>query len=104
MLDSADGPFSLAASMSTSVELLEGWIDAMTANRVRWGSRSMLVAAVLHFPELKPELELLGSGHDADLTEDEVDALWTRVRVASDSLASYVPSLVSCSPPDCEGE
>jgi hypothetical protein len=34
-----------------------------------------LVATVLHFSELKPELELLGSEHNPNLTEDEADAL-----------------------------
>jgi hypothetical protein len=35
VLDNADVPCSLAASMSTMVELLESWIDATAANRVR---------------------------------------------------------------------
>jgi hypothetical protein len=30
-----------------------------------------------HFPELELELELLGSGYNADLTKDEMEALWT---------------------------
>jgi hypothetical protein len=34
-----------------------------------------LVATLTHFPELGAELKLLGSGHSADLTEDQVDAL-----------------------------
>jgi hypothetical protein len=37
VLDSADGPSSLVASMSTVVKLLEGWIDATTTIEVRWG-------------------------------------------------------------------
>jgi hypothetical protein len=51
-----------------------------------------------HFPELKPELELLESGHNVDLTEDEADALWTQVRTASDSLVLYVLSPVARRP------
>jgi hypothetical protein len=90
--------------MSTTVELLDGRIDAATVNEVCRESRSALVAAVLHFPELKPELELLESECNADLTEDEADALWTRVCKTSDSLASYVPSSVAHDPPDSEGE
>jgi hypothetical protein len=90
--------------MSTMVELLEGQIDATTANGVCWGSHFTLVAAVLHFPELRPELELLGSGRSADLTEDEADALWTWVHMASNSLTSHVPSLVARDPLDGEGE
>jgi hypothetical protein len=34
-----------------------------------------LVAALLHFLKLKTKQELLGSGHNADLIEDQVDAL-----------------------------
>jgi hypothetical protein len=34
-----------------------------------------LVAAVSHFSELKIELEVLESGCNANLTEDEADAL-----------------------------
>jgi hypothetical protein len=47
---------------------------------------------------------VLGSGCNADLTEDEADALWTQVRMASDSLTSYVPSSVARGPLDGEGE
>jgi hypothetical protein len=81
-------------------ELLEGQIDAAAANGVCWGSRSMLFAAVSHFLELKTELEVLGSGRNVDLTEDEVDALWTRVCMALDLLALYVPSSVARNPPN----
>jgi hypothetical protein len=100
LLDNIDGPFSLAASMLKEEELLEGQIDAAAANGVCWGSRSMLVAAVSHFLELKTELEVLGSGRNVDLTEDEVDALWTRVCMALDLLALYVPSSVARNPPN----
>jgi hypothetical protein len=75
VLGRADGPSSLAASMSTAVELLKGRIDATITNGVRCGSCSMLVAAMSHFQELKTELEVLGSGCSADLIEDEADAL-----------------------------
>jgi hypothetical protein len=63
------------------------------------GSRSTLVAVVSHFLELKFEVELLVSRRNAELTEDEADALWTRLHTASDSLASYVPSSVAHGPP-----
>jgi hypothetical protein len=75
VLGSADGPSSLATSMSTVAELLERRIDAMAANGVHWGSCSVLVAAMLHFPELKTKLEVLGSRRNVDLTKDEADAL-----------------------------
>jgi hypothetical protein len=77
VLDNDNGTSSLAASMSTAVELLEGWIDAVAVNGVRWGSHSALVATVSHFPELRSEMELLRSGRNADLTDVEADALWT---------------------------
>jgi hypothetical protein len=104
VLDNIDGSSSLAVSMSVGVELLDSQIDVAAANGVCWGSRSALVAAVSHFPELKSELELLGSGCNADLTEDEVDALWTWVRVASYLLASFVPSLAASGLLDGVGE
>jgi hypothetical protein len=34
-----------------------------------------LIATLLHFPELEAKLELLESGRNANLTEDEADAL-----------------------------
>jgi hypothetical protein len=37
----------------------------------------VLVAALSHFPEVKSELELHGSWHNADIMEDQADALWT---------------------------
>jgi hypothetical protein len=75
VLGSADGPSSLATSVSRAAELLKSWIDAAATNRVRWGSRSALVGSVSHFPELKTELEVLGSRCSMDQTEDEADAL-----------------------------
>jgi hypothetical protein len=58
---------------------------------------------VLHFLDLKFELELLGSRRNADLTEDEADTIWTQVRMASDMLASCVPPSVAHGPPDGTG-
>jgi hypothetical protein len=48
----------------------------------------VLVAILSHYPKLEPELELIGSGRDADLSDDRVDALWPLVSVGSDSLVS----------------
>jgi hypothetical protein len=59
-----------------------------------------LVAIVSHFPELEAELELLGSGRNAYLTEDQVDALWTRTRQAPKSLAAFIPLSVAHDSPD----
>jgi hypothetical protein len=47
----------------------------LDANGVRWGSLSASVAMVSHFLELKTELEVLRSGCNADIIEDENDAL-----------------------------
>jgi hypothetical protein len=76
------------------LELLEGWINVVAANRVRWGSCSTLVPIVSHFPKLKTQLEVLGSECSADLTEDKADALWIWLHAAS----------VAHNPPDSAGE
>jgi hypothetical protein len=62
------------------------------------------VVALSHIPELEPELELLRSERNEYLMEDQVDALETRVHVASDSLASCVLPSVARNPPDGIGE
>jgi hypothetical protein len=59
----------------------------------------VLVVALSHFPEVKSELELHGSWRNANIMEDQADALWTRVREASDSLALHVPPSVTYNPP-----
>jgi hypothetical protein len=51
-------------------EEAENRINTAAANGVRWGTRSALVAILSHLPELEPELELLGSRWDADLSND----------------------------------
>jgi hypothetical protein len=53
---------SLAVSLYMGAELHEARIDTTATNGVRWGNRSVLVAALSHFLELKTKLELLGSG------------------------------------------
>jgi hypothetical protein len=63
-----------------------------------------LVAAVLHFPDLGTDLEVLGTERNMGLKEDEVNALWSRVHAAADSLASHIPSSVARNPPDSMGE
>jgi hypothetical protein len=60
----------------------------------------VLVAALSHILEPKSKLELLGSGRNADMTDDEADALLPLVTVASDSLASLVPFLIAHDPPN----
>jgi hypothetical protein len=84
VLGNADGSSSLAACLSMVAELLEGRIDITVANGVHQGTRSVLVAALSHFPELKSELDLLGSEWNADLIDDQEDALWPLVSTALD--------------------
>jgi hypothetical protein len=59
---------------------------------------------VSHFSELETELEVLRSRCNVDLTEGEADAVWTWVRMVSDSLALYVPSSVAHNILDGAGE
>jgi hypothetical protein len=101
---SVNGLSSLATSMSAVAELLGNRIDAAATNGIRWGSRFVMVAVVSHFPELDTDLEVLGSRCSMGLTSDEVDALWSHVRAATDSLTSHIPSSVARNPPDDAGE
>jgi hypothetical protein len=100
ILGEAGGPSSLATSLSMVAEEVENWINTTVANGVRWGTRSALVVALSHFPELESELELLGSERDADLRNDQADALWPLVSASSNSLASLIPSSFAHDPPD----
>jgi hypothetical protein len=60
-------------------------VSMVALNRVWWGGGGWLVMTIvlLHFPELEVELELLGSGYNADLSCDEMETLWTRTCLAS---------------------
>jgi hypothetical protein len=82
------------------VEEVENQISTVAANGIRWGTRSVLLAALSYFPKLELELELLGSRRDAYLSNDQVDALWPFVSVASDLLASLLPSSLPREPPN----
>jgi hypothetical protein len=104
VLGDVDGSSLPVTSMSTVVERLESQIDVAVANGVRWGSRSALVATMLHFPELDTDLEVLVFGRCTRLIEDEVDSLWSRVHAIADSLASLIPSSVACNAPNSTGE
>jgi hypothetical protein len=76
-------------------ELLEGWINTMTANGVCTGTQSVLVAALSHFLELKSKLELLESERNADLIEDQADALFVP-SVSVFGLAGIAHSFLGC--------
>jgi hypothetical protein len=95
VLDRVDGMSSLVQSLSSAVGLIDDHIDTVATNGVYWGTRSVLVATLSQFPELGAELELLGSGHNVDLTKDQVDALWTQTRQTLDTLASFVTPSVT---------
>jgi hypothetical protein len=103
-LGDVDGSPSLAMSLSVVAEHFEGRIDATAANGVHWGSHSMLVAAMSHFPELDADLEVLESRRNGGLKGGMVDSLWSLVCMATDSLASHFPSLVARNLPDSVGE
>jgi hypothetical protein len=38
----------------------------------------VLTAALSHFPKFRTNLELIGSRHNADPTEGQLNALWTQ--------------------------
>jgi hypothetical protein len=82
------------------VEEVENRISTVAANGIRWGTRSVLLAALSYFPKLELELELLGSRRDAYLSNNQADALWPLVSVASDLLASLLPSSLPRDPPN----
>jgi hypothetical protein len=102
VLGSVDGPSSLAASPSMVAKLFESRVDSAAANGVRWGL--LRSGHLCHFSELKSELELLRSGQNVDLTDDQADALWPLVSAASDSLVSILPSSHARIPHDDVGE
>jgi hypothetical protein len=70
VLQRVDGSSSLVMSLSLVVELLKGRIDVMAADRVHWGTQSVLADTLSPFPELVVDLELVGYGQSADLTKD----------------------------------
>jgi hypothetical protein len=94
------GTSSLATSLSSVVEQIKDWVITVTANGVHVGTRSALTSVVSHFLKREVELELLQSGHNADLG----DALWTWMRQASESLAAFIPLSVARGPHDDMGE
>jgi hypothetical protein len=98
------GTSSWAASLSLAAELIEDHADTMATDGVHWGPQSALSTTVSYFPELEFELELLVSGHNADLMEDRVDALWTRMHRASKSLVAFIPPSVAHGSPDDMGD
>jgi hypothetical protein len=64
------------------------------------GDQSALVTALLHFLELKSELDLLRSGQNVDLSDDQANAIWPLVSMASTLLALLVPLFAHDHPDD----
>jgi hypothetical protein len=95
VLKGSDETSSLAASLPSVADLIEGRIDATVPNGVHWGAQLALTTALSHFTKLKPDLELLGPGHNADVMEGQLDALCTWTHRASESLSSRVPSSIA---------
>jgi hypothetical protein len=81
---------SLAVVLSLTTDLIEGHIDVAVSNRVHWVTRLVLTAVLSHFLDLVLELELLGSGYNADLAKDEMEVFQTRTCWALESLSSRV--------------
>jgi hypothetical protein len=73
VLESSGEALSLAAMLFSTVNPIEGRVDAAAANRVHLGVWLALTAILSHFPELELELELLGFGYNADLMKDEME-------------------------------
>jgi hypothetical protein len=94
----------VVAPLSLAAELIKDCVNVVATNRVCWGTRSVLTTTLSHFLELATELELLGSRHTADLMEYQADGLWTQVRQAMESLASFIPLSVTCVSPDDTGQ
>jgi hypothetical protein len=59
------------------------------------------VATISHFLELDTDLEALRSGRIAGLIEDEIDALWSQVCVAVDSLVTLLTAWGSSGGSSC---
>jgi hypothetical protein len=105
VLEGSNKISSLAASLSSAVDLIEGRVDAVVTNGVHWGAWLALTTALSHFPKLEHEFDLLAFKYNADLTEGrgQLVALSTRTCQALKTLLSRVPLSVSHSPPDGTG-
>jgi hypothetical protein len=80
LLEWSDEKPPLAVVLYLSTELIEGRVNAVAINRVQWGARLALTAVLSHFTKLESELELLWSGYNIDLTDGEMEILWTQTR------------------------
>jgi hypothetical protein len=99
VLNRFDKASSLAATLSSTMDLIEGHVDAVATSGVHWGG-STLITVLTHFPEL----ELFESRYNADLPVGQLETFWTQTCQASESLSSWIPPSVARSPPDGVGE
>jgi hypothetical protein len=104
VLKGSNETYSLAALLSSTADLIGGHVDDVAANGVHSGAWMVLITALSHFPKLVTELDRLGSRHNTNLTEGQLDALWTQKRWASESLVLSIPPSVSCDSPEDTGE
>jgi hypothetical protein len=74
VLKRSDEASSLVAALFSIANLIKGCVDAVVVDGVHWGAQLALTVVLSHFPELEPELLLLGSGYNADLTVGQLDA------------------------------
>jgi hypothetical protein len=74
VLKRSDEASSLVAALFSIADLIKGCVDAVVVDGVHWGAQLALTVVLSHFPELEPELLLLGSGYNADLTVGQLDA------------------------------
>jgi hypothetical protein len=104
MLKGSNEASSLPVSLSSATDLIEGRVNATATNKVHGGGGGLaLTTALSHFPELEPEVELLGYGCNADLTKGQLDAHWTQTHQASESLSLRIPPSLVCNSPDGTG-
>jgi hypothetical protein len=69
-------PLAVALFLSSLSGPSEMHVSVAALNGVRWGARLALTAILSHFPELEVKLDLLGSAYNADLSCNEMEALW----------------------------
>jgi hypothetical protein len=75
VLERFDETLSLVAALSSTMEQIDGRVDAAAANWVHCGARLVLAIVLLHFLKLELELELLEFRYNADLSKDEMEVL-----------------------------
>lgn len=91
VLENADGVSSMPQALAMAAERIEDRIEAAAATGARWGARMALTTAVSHFPEVKPDLPVIGDGFNPQLTRGATGLLWAEVSDAAERIASRIP-------------